>query len=42
MPELALKGGTPVVPGGLGVDWPIFGDEEKKALIEDFKLAFKL
>ncbi|MGQ9597542.1 MAG: hypothetical protein ACUVQY_07305 [Thermoproteota archaeon] len=34
MPELALKGGIPVVPGGLRVDWPIFGDEEKNALIE--------
>jgi len=34
MSKLAVKGGTPVAPGGLRINWPIFGDEEKKALLE--------
>ncbi|MCD6325136.1 DegT/DnrJ/EryC1/StrS family aminotransferase [Candidatus Bathyarchaeota archaeon] len=34
MSKLAIEGGTPVAPGGLRRNWPIFSDEEKKALLE--------
>lgn len=34
MGKLAIKGGNPVAPGGLRANWPIFSDEEKKALLE--------
>lgn len=34
MAELAIRGGKPLVPGGLKPKWPIFGEEEKQALIE--------
>jgi len=34
MPRLAIKGGTPTAPGGLRIKWPIFNEEERKALIE--------
>jgi len=32
--KLAVKGGKPVAPEGIGTTWPIFNDEERKALIE--------
>ena len=34
MSKLAVKGGTPVAPGGLEKNWPIFSYEERKALLE--------
>ncbi|RLE07135.1 DegT/DnrJ/EryC1/StrS family aminotransferase [Candidatus Aerophobetes bacterium] len=34
MAKLAIKGGNPVIPGGLKAKWPIFDDADKKALIE--------
>ena len=34
MAELAIRGGKPLVPGGLKPKWPVFGEEEKQALIE--------
>ncbi len=33
MAKLALKGGEPVVKGGLGKSWPIFDEKEEKALL---------
>ena len=33
MPKLAIKGGTPVAPGGLRIKWPEFDDEEREALL---------
>jgi dTDP-4-amino-4,6-dideoxygalactose transaminase len=34
MPNLAVKGGRPVAPEGVGTTWPIYGEEERKALLE--------
>jgi len=34
MSNLAIKGGPPIAPEGLKAKWPIFGDEEKRALLE--------
>ncbi len=32
--NLAIKGGKPVTPGGLKIQWPIFDEKEEKALLE--------
>ena len=34
MAKLAIKGGRPVISGGLKINWPIFDDADKKALID--------
>jgi len=34
MAKLALKGGSPVISGGLKINWPIFAAADKKALID--------
>ncbi len=34
MSKLAIKGGTPVAPGGLKIHWPIYGELEEKHLLE--------
>jgi len=34
MAKLAIKGGEPVAPKGIGITWPIYGEEERRALIE--------
>lgn len=34
MPKLAINGGEPVAPKGLKIKWPIFGDEEREALLD--------
>jgi len=37
MGKLAINGGTPVAPDGLGVKWPIFDDTDRQALLEVFE-----
>ena len=32
MPDLAIHGGSPVAPGGLAGDWPVFDDRERETL----------
>lgn len=32
--KLAIKGGKPVISGGLKIKWPLFDDKEKRALTE--------
>ena len=34
MPNLAINGGRPVAHEGIGTTWPIYGDEERKALLD--------
>lgn len=34
MPELAIKGGEPVAPGGLRLEWPIIDEADKFAVLE--------
>lgn len=34
MPKLAIRGGEPLVKEEIGSKWPIFGEEERKALLE--------
>lgn len=34
MANLAIQGGRPVAPRGISTEWPIFGEEEKEALLE--------
>jgi dTDP-4-amino-4,6-dideoxygalactose transaminase len=37
MAILAINGGTPAVPGGLKVKWPIFDDTDRQALLKVFE-----
>lgn len=37
MAKLAINGGTPVAPDGMGSQWPIFGKLEEKYLLESLR-----
>ena len=37
MAKLAINGGKPIIPGGLKRRWPIYGQTEKKALLQVLK-----
>lgn len=34
MAKLAIRGGNPIIPDGLKIDWPVFGDADEQALLE--------
>lgn len=37
MSRLAINGGEPAISGGLDFEWPVYGEREKKALLEVLK-----